>query len=409
MADNTVLNAGTGGDTIATDDISGIKYQRVKITTGADGTANDVTNANPVPVSDASGSLTVDNAGTFSVQASAVVPGTGATNLGKAEDAAHTSGDVGVLSLGVRQDADTSPVSADGDYHAPIFDSAGNLKVNIKAGAGSGGTALTDAATFTRGSTSVTPAAGVAETSAPTLTNGKAGALSLTTSGSLRVAVTSGAVSSVVEDAASVGGEDGILVLAVRRDTAASSSGTDGDYSTVNTDASGRVWVNASGAAVPITDNAGSLTVDNAGTFAVQAAQSGTWTVQPGNTPNTSAWLTSTRPGTSGGLSISHIVSAGSTNATNIKASAGQVFGWYIYNSNAAARKVAFHNTAGTPTAGASVVFSLVVPPTSGANVFSEVGIAFATGIAVTMVTGLADSDATAVAANDLVCNIFYA
>ena len=31
--------------------------------------------------------------------------------------------------------------------------------------------------------------------------------------------------------------------------------------------------------AVAITDNSGSLTVDNAGTFAVQAAQSGTWNV----------------------------------------------------------------------------------------------------------------------------------
>lgn len=41
---------------------------------------------------------------------------------------------------------------------------------------------------------------------------------------------------------------------------------------------------------VAVTDNSGSLTVDNAGTFAVQAAQSGTWTVQPGNTANTVAW-----------------------------------------------------------------------------------------------------------------------
>lgn len=41
---------------------------------------------------------------------------------------------------------------------------------------------------------------------------------------------------------------------------------------------------------VAVTDNAGSLTVDNGGTFAVQAAQSGTWTVQPGNTANTTAW-----------------------------------------------------------------------------------------------------------------------
>jgi hypothetical protein len=44
-----------------------------------------------------------------------------------------------------------------------------------------------------------------------------------------------------------------------------------------------------------------------------------------------------------------HLVSAATTNATNIKASAGTVNGWYIYNSNANARKVAFHNTAGTP------------------------------------------------------------
>jgi hypothetical protein len=35
----------------------------------------------------------------------------------------------------------------------------------------------------------------------------------------------------------------------------------------------GRLSVDASGVAVPITDNAGSLTVDNAGTFAVQDSQ----------------------------------------------------------------------------------------------------------------------------------------
>src|SRR5687768_8299987 len=35
----------------------------------------------------------------------------------------------------------------------------------------------------------------------------------------------------------------------------------------------------------------GSHAVTNAGTFAVQAAQSGTWTVQPGNTANSTAWL----------------------------------------------------------------------------------------------------------------------
>ena len=50
MADNTTLNAGTGGDVIATDDIGGVKYQRVKVTYGADGSATDASTTNPLPV-----------------------------------------------------------------------------------------------------------------------------------------------------------------------------------------------------------------------------------------------------------------------------------------------------------------------------------------------------------------------
>ena len=51
MADNTTLNNGTGGDVIATDDISGVKYQRVKVVIGADGVNNgDISSSNPLPV-----------------------------------------------------------------------------------------------------------------------------------------------------------------------------------------------------------------------------------------------------------------------------------------------------------------------------------------------------------------------
>ena len=128
--------------------------------------------------------------------------------------------------------------------------------------------------------------------------------------------------------------------------------------------------------------------VTNAGTFATQA------------TPTTA---------TSGGPTTYHLVSAATTNLTNIKASAGQLYGWYIYNSNAAARKVAFHNVSGTPTAGASIYFTLVIPATSGANVFLPHGIPFSTGIAISTVTGLADTDTAAVAANDLIINLWYA
>ena len=51
MADNTTLNSGTGGDVIASDDISGVKYQRIKLIHGADGiNEGDITHDNGLPV-----------------------------------------------------------------------------------------------------------------------------------------------------------------------------------------------------------------------------------------------------------------------------------------------------------------------------------------------------------------------
>lgn len=45
------------------------------------------------------------------------------------------------------------------------------------------------------------------------------------------------------EDAAASGGDAGMHVLVVRRDTAASSAGTDGDYADIGLDALGHMWV----------------------------------------------------------------------------------------------------------------------------------------------------------------------
>ncbi len=50
MADDTTLNPGSGGDTIATDDIGGIKHQRVKVEHGVDGAAADASSVDPLPV-----------------------------------------------------------------------------------------------------------------------------------------------------------------------------------------------------------------------------------------------------------------------------------------------------------------------------------------------------------------------
>lgn len=66
MVDNVTLNAGTGGDVVATEDISGVEYQKVKL---VDGTAasttaiplsGDLTNGLDVDVTRVSGTVTVD-------------------------------------------------------------------------------------------------------------------------------------------------------------------------------------------------------------------------------------------------------------------------------------------------------------------------------------------------------------
>lgn len=57
-----------------------------------------------------------------------------ASDLGKAEDAAHTSGDVGIMALAVRKDT-ASAVAADGDYIPLIVDGTGRLWINLGASA----------------------------------------------------------------------------------------------------------------------------------------------------------------------------------------------------------------------------------------------------------------------------------
>lgn len=254
-----------------------------------------------------------------------VVPGTGATNLGKAIDSAAGSTDTGVAPLAIRDDSLSALTPAEGDWVPLRVNSTGALHVtgagggtqyNVDTAAGGTDTGTLALAVRDDALTTLTPAdgdyvpmrvtstgalhvsvteggiAGRAEDSAHTTgqdgivilavrrdsassgvdTDGDYATLSVDSSGNLRTTGASG-ITSYTEDAASAGAESLVLMGAVRRDTAASSSGTDGDYSTVNTDSAGRIWVNASGAAVPITDNSGSITVD--GTVSI----SGTVTV----------------------------------------------------------------------------------------------------------------------------------
>ena len=160
---------------------------------------------------------------------------------------------------------------------------------------------------------------------------------------------------------------------------------------------------------LPIADNGGSLTVDNGGTFAVQAAQSGTWTVQPGNTANTTPWLTTPTPATSGGLSIYRSIDLDETEE-EVKATAGQLFGWYLYNAAASARYLKFYNaTAANVTVGTTTpVLTIPVAAGAAANVEFSNGIAFGTAISAAVTTGLADNDTGAPGANEFIINILY-
>lgn len=156
------LDYDTGGGT-ATQVILGLALP------GNGGPVAGGTSTNPVQVGDAGGSLTIDNAHLTSlggaiagtevqvdvvgalpagtnaigklaansgvdigdVDVTSVVPGTSATNLGKAEDAGHNSGDTGVMALGVRVDSPNATVAAAGDYHYVATDLVGGVRTAL--------------------------------------------------------------------------------------------------------------------------------------------------------------------------------------------------------------------------------------------------------------------------------------
>jgi len=63
------------------------------------------------------------------VDVTSIIPGVAATNLGKAEDAVHASGDVGVMVLAVRDDAPSASKAAEGDYTPLLTNATGQLYI----------------------------------------------------------------------------------------------------------------------------------------------------------------------------------------------------------------------------------------------------------------------------------------
>jgi hypothetical protein len=113
---------------------------------------------------------------------------------------------------------------------------------------------------------------------------------------------------------------------------------------------------------------------------------------------------------TTGGSKNKKVISAASTNATSVKASAGQVYGWHFSNSSASKRYLKLYNKASAPTVGTDVpVMTIEIQTTTAANCEWTNGIdEFATGIALAITGGVADNDTTAIAANDVILNLLY-
>lgn len=166
------------------------------------------------------------------------------------------------------------------------------------------------------------------------------------------------------EDAPHSSGDVGVMALSVRKDSPASTAGTDGDYAAITTDASGRLHI------VP--------------------------DVNP-------------KPSTSGGCSNYHKKATADTNLAVIKASAGQVYGIDLFNFKAATIYLKFYDKATTPNL-ASDVPVMVIPwfQLWARTVPLDLGVQFTTGIAIAITAGAGDTDTTALVANDCFLNVQY-
>lgn len=113
-------------------------------------------------------------------------------------------------------------------------------------------------------------------------------------------------------------------------------------------------------------------------------------------------------PVSTGGLSVYrniNLVASG----INIKSSAGQIYGWYLFNNATTVRYIKLYNKAKAPSVGADTpAMTIPLPCGAAANVIVPSGIAFSHGIGIAATTGVADGNATSPATNEVVVNIIY-
>lgn len=118
-----------------------------------------------------------------------------------------------------------------------------------------------------------------------------------------------------------------------------------------------------------------------------------------------------TNPSTSAGASTHyHLISAATTNATSVKATAGTMNNLEVSNAGASARYLKIYNKASAPTVGTDTPIKTILVPV-GRTVtqsFGPAGARCSTGIALAITGGIAVADTTAIGASEVAVNITY-
>ena len=231
MADNTELNTGSGGDVISTDDLGSVKVQRVKVQFGGDGSATDVSASDPLPV-----------VGTHAISDVA-----GAT-------------DPGMAALAVRQDTQAD-LGADGDWVALSVDGGGALRVNA---VNAGGTNSVDSAAGGTDSGAVMLAVRDDTLSTLTPAEGDYANLRVDSTGALHVTGVGGGTE-YTEDVATASPIVGSAVMMERDDALSTLTPAAGDWASFRCSAEGALWTQDYNSAAILAALSGTLTVDLAG------------------------------------------------------------------------------------------------------------------------------------------------
>ena len=192
----------------------------------------------------------------------------------KLDDQAFTLTSDAVVMMGaIRDDSLSTLTAAEGDAVPFRVSSTGALHVT---GAGGGTQYTVDDA----GPTVVTMAGVVRDDSLTTLTevDGDATVLRVNSTGALHV-TGGGGGTEYTEDVATANPIVGTATLMERDDALSTVTPIEGDWIAFRGTAEGALWVQDFNSDAILSALQGTLTVDNGGTFAVQAAQSGTWNV----------------------------------------------------------------------------------------------------------------------------------